>query len=400
MSVLRVLGRIHSSNPRASGRKTSCRARRPAILYIPGMISMKFGSLEEHCVQMATEAQRRGWRLIVVYPRQPASARYLSALRSFGVLIETCDPDSIGWLRAAYTLFALIRAQGVRIVHTRFGAIAYVAAAVARVAGIPAFRTKGGLGNDRPMSLYGFTVRAASPLFSRIFAVSDAVREDQLRYGLPNGKVETLYCGIRVERFRRGSDGSVLRRELGIPVNAPVVGTIAQAVPDKNVACLVNAMTAVIRRFPDAWMMHVGGGPLVGDLKKQCEELGLADRALFIGVRDDPENVYPAIDVFVLPSVSEGLGLVLLEASAAERPIVASRVGGIPEAVKDGETGLLVPVDDPRALADAVITLLADPAARHRMGRAGRAMVEQRFDVRRCVSDLFRRYDQVLAASK
>jgi len=157
-----------------------------------------------------------------------------------------------------------------------------------------------------------------------------------------------------------------------------VVGYVGWLIPIKGVTYLVNAMAEVVHRHPNSLLLLVGKGDEKGEeeirLKKQVENLGLADNVRFLGWRPDVDEIMGCFDIFVLPSLNEGMGRVLVEAMAAGLPIVASRVGGIPDLVKDGENGLLVPPADTSALEKAISSLLHDGARRKRMGKAGKKM--------------------------
>jgi glycosyltransferase involved in cell wall biosynthesis len=170
----------------------------------------------------------------------------------------------------------------------------------------------------------------------------------------------------------------------------PLIGTLARLVPQKGLDVLLEAFARVP---PPARLVIAGAGTLRPVLEARAVMPDLVGRVAFLGPRADSAAVMAALDLFVLPSRWEGFGLVLLEAMAAGRAIVASRVSAIPEVVAEGETALLVPPDDPGALAAAIVALLDDPARRQAMGAAGRARVRQEFAPDRLVRatlDLYR----------
>lgn len=170
-----------------------------------------------------------------------------------------------------------------------------------------------------------------------------------------------------------------------LPKGAPLVGNIAALAAHKGQKHLVAAAARVVREIPDARFLILGEGELREPLEKQIKDLGLERHVFLGGFRADAVGLLKSFDVFAMSSVTEGLGSVLLEAMACRRAIVATRAGGIPEAVVDGETGVLVPPADDAALAAGIVTLLRDPALRHTLGQAGRARVEQEFSVGRMV---------------
>ena len=213
----------------------------------------------------------------------------------------------------------------------------------------------------------------------RIIAISDAVA-DFLRDdgGMPPEKVERIYYGIDPSPFDPSIPPPSQRPE-DDPLKRPTLGVVARLAPQKGHRVLFDALGAVREVFPNILVRLVGHEELStsAELREYAEAQGVADLVRFEGFRADIPQVMADLDVFVLPSLWEGFGLVLVEAMAAGRPVVASAVGPIPEIVADGETGLLVPPGDPVALAEAIITLLRDPARAAAMGKAGRSRVEQ-----------------------
>jgi glycosyltransferase involved in cell wall biosynthesis len=193
------------------------------------------------------------------------------------------------------------------------------------------------------------------------------------------GNSSVIHSGVDLEKFRKGAKQRTRKRqELGIPADSFLIGYVGWLIPIKGVTHLVSAMSRVVELYPKSILVLVGKGDDKGGeeikLQEQVESLGLADNVLFWGWRPDVAEVIGCLDIFVLPSLNEGMGRVLVEAMAAGLPIVASRVGGIPDLVKDGQNGLLVPAEDTSALAKAISDLLSDKERRHRMGEAGKKM--------------------------
>jgi len=171
------------------------------------------------------------------------------------------------------------------------------------------------------------------------------------------------------------------------------VVTLARLSPQKGIDTLVTAAGLV----PEAKFLVVGDGPERTALEAQAESLGISSRVSFLGHRRDVPALLASADVFALPSLFEGLPLSVLEAMAAAKPVVASRIGGTDEAVVDGVTGILVPPSDPAALAQAIRTVLADPQLAARMGGAGRARVHEAFTAQAMARGVEAVYDELLA---
>ena len=189
--------------------------------------------------------------------------------------------------------------------------------------------------------------------------------------------------------------GRTLRSETGIDDRAPLVLSVGRFVEPKDQKILLAAWSDVVRTAPAAVLALVGSGPLEGELRAAVASLGLGDSVRFVTPRPDLASAYSAADIFALSSLWEGLPYVILEAMAHGLPVASTNVDGIPEAVEDGVSGLLVPPRDPAALADAIVRLLEDPAMRARMGEAGQRIVRERFGLERMADELVAVYRDV-----
>ncbi len=233
----------------------------------------------------------------------------------------------------------------------------------------------------------------------RVITVSNVARQHLLAVGrLPSEKVITLYNGIELSRFQEVDPEvrAVLRSSLGLPADAPVLGTIAVLRPPKGIQHMVRAMPSILAAVPDAHYLVVGGGPHEGVLKEQARQLGLAERVVFAGMRDDIPALLATLDVFVLPTEDEALPTVLAEAMAAAKPIVASAVGGVPEMIEEGRNGVLVPPGNAERLAEACIDLLKNPQRGAQMGRTGFHIANERFNIHRQIATLTNLYQQLI----
>jgi glycosyltransferase involved in cell wall biosynthesis len=193
-----------------------------------------------------------------------------------------------------------------------------------------------------------------------------------------------------------------VRDEFGIPETAPVIGYVGRLEEEKGTQFFIEALPAISRALPPARYLIVGEASdeqeeFDARARERVRELGIADRVSFTGFRDDVPDLIAAMDVAVVPSLREAFGLVNVEVMACGRPLVATRVGGIPEVVEDGTTGILVPPGDSGALAEAVLSLMADPGRRRAMGEAGRRRAAQFFDIRAHVRKMEDLYTEMVA---
>lgn len=223
---------------------------------------------------------------------------------------------------------------------------------------------------------------------------SEAIRRLLLEDGVPPTRAVTVHEGIDLERVAAAPPAK-LHEELWLPHHAPVVGNVGALVPHKGQRHLIEAAALVLRRVPDARFVIAGEGELRASLEKQIKDHRLEKHVLLAGFRPDVLSLHKAFDVFVMSSVTEGLGTSLLDAMACEKPVIATMTGGIPEVVLDGETGILVPPRDHAAMADAIVKLLSDRDLREQMGRAGLTRVRRKFSADRMVQHTLRVYQRV-----
>jgi glycosyltransferase involved in cell wall biosynthesis len=226
---------------------------------------------------------------------------------------------------------------------------------------------------------------------------SELIRRMLLSDGIPPDRAVTIHEGVDVSRIDAVPPIN-LHEEFWLPHNAPIVGNVAALVTHKGQRHLIEAAALVVRQVPDARFIIAGDGELRPALERQIHEHHLEKHVVLAGFRPDVLSLHKAFDLFVLSSITEGLGTSLLDAMACGKAIVATAAGGIPEVVADGETGILVPPRDDHALADAIVRLLRDPALRARMGQAGLARVRQRFSAGRMVHETVSAYERVLAS--
>jgi glycosyltransferase involved in cell wall biosynthesis len=227
---------------------------------------------------------------------------------------------------------------------------------------------------------------------------SEAIRRLLLADGIAEDRAVTVHEGIDLEHVDAAEPADV-HAVFWLPHQAPVVCAIGALVPHKGHRYLVEAASLVVQRVPDARFAIFGDGELRPVLEQAIRRLHLEKHVLLPGFRPDVLSLLKGCDLFVMSSVTEGLGTSLLDAMACRKAIVATEAGGIPEVVAAGETGLLVPPRHAPELAAAILALLEDDARREAMGAAGRRLVERRFSAERMVLDTLAAYERLAAAA-
>ena len=284
-------------------------------------------------------------------------------------------------------LCRLARTTGAALIHANGSRAMMYGGLAGRTTGRPA------VWHVRIAQSDGVVDRALYALATGVIATSDAVAR---RFCRAAAKVRLVPNGIDLTRFTPRAPSAGLRAALGVPPSSPVVLSIGRFVAEKGHRHLLEAAARVERTKPGVHWVLVGAGELEAPLRRQARGLGLESRVHFAGWREDVPDVLAVSDVFVLPSESEGFGRVVVEAMAMAHPVVATAVGGVPEIIRDGETGILVPPSDPAALADAVRSLLDDPVRASRLGAAGRARAESRFSLTAHIDAIEGVYTEVL----
>jgi glycosyltransferase involved in cell wall biosynthesis len=333
--------------------------------------------------------ERRGHRVEVVFP--PSGVNYKRLLAD-GVNVTALPVRSSKFdYHAAFKLSQILRKNGIDVLHTHLTSAAQLGASAARRAGVPCVA-----------SVLKMTKKNRYMKCDVLLPCSDAVRDDLLRQGVPPSMLRRVYTGIDIERVlnsNRPEPGA--REEFGFAPEHRVIGCVARLVPMKGHTHLLDAAPLVLERRPDARFLIVGDGELRASLEAQAKALGITGQVVFAGTRLDLGRILTATDIAVLSSVDkEGLPIILVESCLFGKPAVMSDVAGISEIIRDGVTGRLVPPRDPRALADALILTLENPAEADSMAAAANTLVRREFDVNNTAAQLDEIYAAVIEKRK
>lgn len=285
-------------------------------------------------------------------------------------LVRQVDPRKD--LRAVHALARVFHAVGADVVHTNSSKAGIVGRVAARRARVPRVlhTVHGWPFHDRQWAgvsaVWRHLERRTAPLAERLIVVADADREKGLAAGIgtPDQYV-TIRSGLELPLYGAApARRAAVRAELGLPAEATVLGAVNRLSPQKDPTTLVRAAAQVLRSRPRTWLLLVGDGPLRRHVEAVVDDLGVRDRVVLTGLRDDVPRLLTAMDVFMSASLWEGLPRTVLQAMASGLPVVATNADGIVDVVLDGQTGLLVPRSDPAALAAAVLRLVDDAPAR------------------------------------
>ena len=350
-------------------------------------IDLATGQADEAHLDLTQEVIDSGMPLIVIptLRRSPHPLRDLQALRH---------------------LIRIIRAGNYDIVHTHTSKAGFLGRIAARhckttlVIHSPHGTILEGYFSSFVTKFYAYLERITAPLAKRIICLTAREIDQYLQAKIGHrDQYVVIYNGINIDTFSTMTQPrQEIRNSLNLTQEAVVCITVGRLVPVKGQINLINAFPKVMAQHPNTHLLIVGEGELHKELLQQVNHLNLTKNIHFLGWRSDIPNLLGASDIFVLPSLNEGLGLVLLEAMAQHLPTIATHVGGVPEVVEDGKTGLLVPAQSPHALTQAINQLIASPTQRQEMGEAGYQRAVNTFSIETTVEKTENIYRTLMGA--
>lgn len=359
--------------------------------------SREFGGTEQTILQLLGGLDRRRWRPVLWHPRDMAASRLVDGARRVGV--EQRPMDTAMGLRGLLSIPQLarqIRSLRPDVVHAHltYPLSCKFLLAAAVLARVPAVVATSQLFVDLPRSRSVALQHAVvDSAVDRFLAVSEEVAANlRGRFGVPARKITLVRNAVAPEVFGASGERS-LRDDWTGGCTMPVVLTVARLDEQKGHRFLLEAATML----PEVLFVLAGDGPLRPQLEADAAARGISDRVRFLGERSDVPALLGSCDLFVLPSVNEGLPLAILEAMAAGKPVIASSIGGIAEAIVDGQTGLLVPPGDVVALVSAIRAVVGSPTRAADFGAAGRRRAADEFSASAMVLRVADVYDELLA---
>jgi len=365
----------------------------PRVRVVEVLATGTNGGAQEHLFSLLSRLDRTRYDASVVALSAGSAVRKLERAGFDVTVID--EPDDAEAIRALTTHLALARPD---VIHTHMYR--------ADVVGTKAVNALAEIGHRRPYvvsTVHSSRVRSfedrelirqLTPSMDQLIAVSKSIERKIAAEHRTGAPVRLIYNGVDLERYDHQDPCCTLREEYGMEPGSQIVGVVARLEPEKGHQTLIEAWPLVLQRVPDAYLLIVGEGSRRDFLEQWAAVHKVAHRVVFTGRRDDIPAVTAALDVAVLPSWREAQGLSILEAMALSRPVVASDVGGIPEMVEEGVTGLLVPHDNPVALSAAIVRLLTDHAFADTIARAGHDLVHDRFCIELMVKAIEQIYDE------
>jgi glycosyltransferase involved in cell wall biosynthesis len=324
-------------------------------------------------------------------------------IEQLGVPVDLLPVRNLRNVDALPRLLRYLREHYADLLHTQLQFANILGSSAAKILDIPTVCTLHTIGNlDKKVRGYWrdqamqWVLKAAS---DRVIAVSEQTRRYYIEQaGFAADKTITLHNGIYLDPFTACTKESTraLRQELGIAQDAPVLITVAVLRPPKGIQYMLEALPAIVQAVPDVVYVVVGSGEHEAKLQELVQQKQIAENVLFTGARSDIPSLLAMSDIFVLPTLTEALPTVLAEAMAAQKPIIASQVGGVPEMVEHERNGLLLEPAQPAQLVDACVRLLRNPSEAERMGKTGLEIAHQRFDIRKQAQRLGDVYLQLL----
>jgi len=355
--------------------------------------SVGWGGQEIRVYSELVHLRERGYRMLLAcHPESKLALRAEKAGLEVWCLPfrRPIDP------RLTRQVHRLLTRERVELVNTHSSVDSWVVSLAARTARVPVVRTRH---LSVPLKKDPFSRLVYWTLCDRIVTTGEAIRRlflEELR--LDPAKVISIPTGADLSQLDPHTvDGKQVRQELGVEATTPLIGIVAVLRSWKGHRFFLEAVPLILRRFPSARFLIVGDGPQKGNIEGWIRELGLVQPVMMLGHREDIPEVLAALDMVVSASTAaEGVPQVLLQALAMRRPVVATRVGAVPEVIRHEETGLLVRHGDPAALAAAVTLLLADPHRGAALGMAGRRLVEKQFTLESMLEQLEVLYAEIL----
>ncbi|OEF96809.1 glycosyltransferase family 4 protein [Desulfuribacillus alkaliarsenatis] len=364
------------------------------ILHIIG--GGEYGGAEQYLVNLARKLQGSPYQIQMACFYD---SEFAAVLRKYQIPVHTVLPSSRFDFTLAQKLRRLMIQEKIDIVHTHGVRANFFGRLAARKLKLPIATTvhselRQDYQNPVAYMLALGMERMTQPLTTRYIAISNSIKQDMIKRGIPEQKIEVIYSGIDFAEFVEEKTSTL---ELPQP---PVIGIVGRLQEVKGHRYAIMAMPAILQKYPEVNLVIIGDGPLKEDLMKLAKQIQVADNVHFLGFQQSVSSLLNQFDIFLMPSLSEGLGLSLIEAMSQGIPVIASEVGGMVDVVQDTgdlltSTGILVSAKDANAIAENAKLLLADSNIAQQMGMRGQADVLKRFNSERMIAEIADFYEKL-----
>ena len=332
-----------------------------------------FRNIRNIHIEVAEEAWDKGLQTIIFNCRERLDLRVIKALRGFVRFNKIHIIHSHGYKANIYAFFAALFLHVKRVTTCH-----------------------NWISSNPKMYLYEILDKLFLKTFDRVVVVSEAIKSEVLHCGISENKIAVITNGINLDRFGNKNRIRETRKNFGITEDEKIIGLVSRLTAEKGHVYLLKAAKDIVSEFPRVRFLIIGDGPLRRELEDMVSALQLRNKVIFAGLQKDIPDILAAVDIFVLPSLTEGLPMAMLEAMAAGRPLIASRVGAIPKIIENGVNGLLVEPGNSDDLRKAIIELLRDPKRADMFSKAGLELIANKFSSKRMAEDYKQVYRQVI----
>jgi glycosyltransferase involved in cell wall biosynthesis len=367
------------------------------LLYV--IDALQFGGGERVFAQIINGLPQEQYKIFLA---SCSNEQFLQALGSASVDFFSTDFSRRLNFYLIPRLTKIIKKNGISIVHGQGARAEFYARLASKLAGTTkyvstiAMPVEGFDVGPVRKGIYRFFDRFSERFVDRFLVVSDALRDAIIaEHGIPAEKVTRIYNGIEIEHYSPQKDNGsreAIRHDFKVEDDAFLIGAIGRLVWQKGFAYLIRAIPSILQTFPRTKLLLVGDGPLRLEMEALSENLKIDEHVIFTGFRADVRRILSAIDILVVPSLLEGFPMITLEGMAMAKPIIATKIAGIEEQILNGKSGILVPPEDPNAIAEASIKLRNEESFAHCLGLEARRTVEERFTVEKMVENTEKAY--------
>ncbi|MFB3894709.1 MAG: glycosyltransferase family 4 protein [bacterium] len=363
--------------------------------------SSNIGGSPKHTLLLCQELDKLGCATLIISP--PAGS-FESEIKQSGISWEPVNLNSAFRSSLYPELLQIINQHQINLIHTHELKADYIGMRIAKKTGLPLITTIHNMINKGPLPVWKkmIYIRLSRYLAQRqhkIIVVSEAVRQNTIHaLHIPAGKIITVRNGTKIYPLNPNLNITSIRQQLGLNPQAPVIACISRLIPvQKGHRYLLLAAQQVIKQKPEAQFLIVGDGTIRNALVELATQLKIQSNIHFTGWQSNIQDILASIDICAVPSLWDPLPRIVLEAMVAGKPVVASNIDGIPEAVVDGETGILVPPADENSLAKAIVELLEHLEKAEQMGEAGRNRAIAEFSSERHAQEVLKVYQEILS---